>query len=167
MMKAMLTCLGCAALLASCAPTLTAPTLGGIVNAGTGQEGVVTFQPGTLGASAGSTLGANNVTLQIGGQTYTGRAALLDTAVVFPARAAFELGFGFGSGAWNPGADWIWGSRLRTPPTPQATLRTGNLIAKTAGPVPLTLTCSLQVDASEHGIGDCLGSDGARYAMQF
>lgn len=166
-MKATLTCLGCAALLASCAPTLTAPTLGRIVNAGTGQEGVVTFQPGTLGNWGGSARGGDNVTVQVGGQTYTGRAALLDVTTVYPRRPVFDLSLGFGSSFWDPASDWVWGGSLRAPATSRVILRTGNLIAKTAGPAPRTLTCNLQVDASEHGIGDCTGSDGARYAMQF
>ncbi|MEW6421584.1 MAG: hypothetical protein AB1511_07630, partial [Deinococcota bacterium] len=70
MLKTALSCLGCAALFAACAPSLTAPTLGRIVNAGTGQEGVVTFLPGALwsgGTATGNT--GHNVTVQIGNQT--------------------------------------------------------------------------------------------------
>ncbi|GAA5531834.1 hypothetical protein [Deinococcus aluminii] len=165
MLKATLTCLGCAALLASCAPTLTAPTLGRIVNSGTGQEGTVTFLSGVLWSSEAPA--GNNVTIQIGNQSYVGRAVLLDAAAVLPARSALNVGVGFGAGFWDSAPGWGFGSRLSTPPTPHVTLRTGNLIAKTAGTTPVTLTCALQVDASQHGIGDCTGSDGARYAMQF
>ncbi|ABF45187.1 hypothetical protein Dgeo_0885 [Deinococcus geothermalis DSM 11300] len=164
MLRTALSCLGCAALLAACAPSLTAPTLGRIVNAKTGQEGVVTFLPGALWS--GGTTTDNNVTVQIGNQTYLGRAVLLDAAVV-PARPAFDLSFGLGASQWDGIAGWGWGTRLGTPPAPRTVLRTGNLIAKTTGATPLTLTCTLQVDASEHGIGDCTGSDGARYALQF
>ncbi|WP_034383402.1 hypothetical protein [Deinococcus sp. YIM 77859] len=161
MFKTALTCLGAAALLAACAPALTAPTVGRIVNAATGQEGTVNFPPGAL---SGGTSSTDNVVIQIGGQTYLGRATLLAAAGTVPLRPALDVTFG--AGFWNTVPGWAWGGQLTTG-TPQITLRSGNLIARTTGATPRTLTCTLQVDAEGRGIGECTGSDGARYAMQF
>lgn len=167
MLKVPLTALGCAALLASCAPTLTASTIGRIVNASTGQEGTVTFLPGALRTRAGDPFGGNNTTVVIGGQTYGGRAALLDAVTAPPPRSGVNFGLAFGSGQASSDSVLGWGLALGTPPAPRTTLRTGNLIAKTAGTSPRTLTCTLQVDESGHGVGDCTGNDGTRYVMQF
>lgn len=167
MPKIPLIALGCAALLASCAPTYTASTIGRIVNASTGAEGTVTFLPGALRTRAGDPFGGNNTTIVIGGQTYAGRAALLEGVAAVPATGGLNFGIAFGSGQSNGNTSTGYGVFLGTPPEPRATLRAGNLIAKTAGANPRTLTCTLQVDERDHGIGDCTGSDGTRYVMQF
>lgn len=166
MNKVMLAALGSAALLAACAPALTAPVTGRIVNAGTGQEGTVTFLGGALQPGMGRPT-TDNVTLQIGGQSYTGQVTLLDAAVGAAPYPVFDLSLGVGGVHSGPASDLFWGTRFRSPATVQSVLRTGNLIARTAGAAPRTLTCTLQVDASGRGIGDCTGSDGARYVLQF
>lgn len=165
MYRATLTSLGLAALLASCTLTQPSPTTGRIVNAGSGEEGTVTFLPGALlpgGAPAG-----DNVTVEIGGQTYRGRAAVLAGGNLAPATSAFDLSLGVGGSTGRTGSYWDWNARFGTPPAPRAGLRSGNLIARTAGATPRTLTCTLQIDASKRGIGECQGSDGARYVLQF
>lgn len=167
MLKFTLTALGCAALLASCAPTLTASTVGRIVNASTGEEGTVTFQPGALRTRAGDSFGGNNVTVVIGGQTYAGRAALLEGVAAAPASAGLNLGIAFGATTSNSNTTSGFGVFVGNSPAPRATLRAGNLIARTAGATPRTLTCTLQVDEREHGIGECTGNDGTRYVLQF
>lgn len=158
--------LGVAALLSSCAPTLTASTVGRVVNTSTGEEGSVTFGPGALRARAGDTLGKNNVTVQVGGRSYVGRAALVDTAVTAPSRLNFSVGIGFSSGAPTGPALGLE-TRAGTPRDTSPRTRAGNLIVRTEGDDPATLTCTLQVDPTEHGVGDCMGSNGARYVMQF
>ncbi|THF88527.1 hypothetical protein E7T09_04810 [Deinococcus sp. KSM4-11] len=160
-----------AALLASCAPTVTAPHQGRIVNSVTGTEGVVTFTPGTLRPRLGDPFAQDNATITIGGQAYSGRTAIVDgsSGAGNPLPAGWGLSFGFGasSAAFTNGMVGI-GTRLDSPDRhgpPVA--RIGNLIARTGGTPVLTLTCTLTVDENEHGIGDCTGNDGAKYAMQF
>lgn len=156
--------LGLAALLASCAPTLTAPVTGRIVNAATGQEGTVTFHLGALTPGANTPAGGNNTTIQIGNLTYGGRTVLLDASTTVTVRPALDVGLAFGLGG---GTDPFFGTRVGTTTQTRTGLRTGNLIARTFGDAPRTLTCTLQVDDTGRGVGDCTGSDGARYALQF
>lgn len=167
-MKATLACLSTAALLAlaSCAPALNPPVTGRIVNAASGQEGTVTFHPGALRGQTGDPFGGNNTTVQIGGLTYGGRTTLISASTTVTVRPSLDvgLGFGFGSGLY---ADPFFGTRVGTTTRTRDSLRTGNLIAKTFGQTPRTLTCTLQVDDANHGIGDCTGSEGGRYAVQF
>lgn len=163
-MKATLACLSIAALLASCAPTLNPPVTGRIVNASTGQEGTVIFSPGALSGSAGNPFGGNNTTIQIGGQTYGGRTALLDASTTVTVRPSVDVGLGFGTGFYG---DPFFGTRLGTSTQTRANLRTGNLIAKSFAAPARTITCTLQVNDAYRGVGDCTGSDGARYALQF
>ena len=158
--------LGVAGLLSACAPTQAPSIVGRVVNAATGEEGSVTFLPGALRARAGDVSGSSNVTLQVGSRRYSGRVALVDTATT-PQRPnlSFSVGVGFSSGAPAGGSASVgFGTRRETA---GATTRTGSLIARTDGDAPLTLTCTLQVDPGEHGVGDCTGSDGAQYVMQF
>ncbi len=163
-MKATLACLSIAALLGSCAPALNPPVTGRIVNATNGQEGTVTFSPGALTTRTGDALGDNNTTIQIGGQTYGGRTVLLDASTTVTVRPAVDVGFGFGTGLY---ADPFFGTRVGTTTQTRAGLRTGNLIARSFAAPNRTITCTLQVNETYRGIGDCTGSDGARYALQF
>jgi hypothetical protein len=159
-----------ACLLASCAPTMTGPVTGRIVNGQTGEEGTVSFTRGTLRPGYVNGSAGDNVVIRIGSQAYTGRTAIVSGGVVGPLPAGWGLSLGFGGGTRLDGDGALgWGTRLDTPANgPVAvTSRTGNLIARTLGASPSTLTCTLTVDATEHGIGDCVGSDGAKYALQF
>lgn len=165
MLKATLISLGLAVLLASCTLTQPLSTTGRIVNAASGEEGTVTFLPGAL-LPRGAAPAGDNVTVVIGGQTYLGRAAVLDGGTLAPATSAFDLSLGFSASSGSAASGLGVGARLGTPPAPRASLRSGNLIARTAGATPRTLTCTFQVDASERGIGECQ-SDGARYVLQF
>ncbi|MPY66061.1 hypothetical protein F8S09_05035 [Deinococcus sp. SDU3-2] len=157
------TAVALAALLASCAPAFTAVPPGRVVNAATGQEGTVTFAAGSLRPGSPAT-GADNVVLNIGGQTYTGRAAVLDGTL---ATAPLALSVAVGGTAGTGGSTFGWGARLGPAPQPQGTLRAGSLIARTAGPSPRTLTCTLTVDERERGFGECRDEAGVRYVMQF
>ncbi|BDP41954.1 hypothetical protein DAETH_19230 [Deinococcus aetherius] len=163
-MKATLACLSIAALLASCAPALNPPVTGRIVNATTGQEGTITFSPGALSTRAGDPFAGNNTTIQIGGQTFGGRTVLLDASTTVTVRPAVDVGFGFGTGPYD---DPFFGTRVGTTTQTRTGLRTGNLIAKSFAAPARTITCTLQVNDAYHGVGDCTGSDGARYALQF
>lgn len=166
MLKPLLGGLTLTALLVSCAPTLQASTLGRIVNTGTGQEGTVTFLPGALRSRAGDTPGTNNVTFQVDGRTYVGRVVLVDVAAT-PSRPALNFSVGVGVSSGGNGGVGL-STQVGTAQPPRSQTRTGNLIARSQGPEsPVTLTCTLQVDAGEHGVGDCTGSDGARYVVQF
>ncbi|MEF2278221.1 hypothetical protein V3W47_07905 [Deinococcus sp. YIM 134068] len=164
MMKATLACLSFAALLASCAPALNPPVTGRIVNSTTGQEGTVTFHPGALRGQAGDPFGGNNTTVVIGGLTYGGRTTLISASNTVTVRPSLGVSLGFGTG---PYADPFFGTRVGTTTQTRSTLRTGNLIARTSGANARTLTCTLQVDDANHGVGDCTGSEGGRYAVQF
>jgi hypothetical protein len=158
----------CAGVLASCAPAMTGPQLGRIVNSVTGQEGTVSFVRGTLQPRLGDPFAADNVTIRIGGQTYSGRTAILNGGVggLLPAGLGLSLSVG-GSAAVGENGAVALGTRLDTPRPGPATVRSGNLIARTAGASTLTLTCALTVDEAEHGIGECVGNDGVKYALQF
>lgn len=158
-----------AALLAGCAPTTTAPQQGRIVNSVTGEEGRVTFTPGTLRPRLGDPFAPDNATIVIGGQTYSGRTAILDGGPpsLLPAGWGLSLAFG-GSATTGNGTQLGLGTSLGTADRRAAPVaRSGNLIARTAGTPPRTLTCTLTVDEREHGIGECTGSDGVKYALQF
>lgn len=159
------TAVALAALLASCAPVFTATPPGRVVNAATGQEGTVTFTLGSLRPGL-PTVGPDNVVLSIGGQTYTGRAAVLDGTLA-TAPAPLALSVAVGGTADTGGSSFGWGARLGPAPQPQGTLRAGTLIARTAGPTPRTLTCTLTVDERERGFGECRDEAGVRYVMQF
>ncbi|WP_027459704.1 hypothetical protein [Deinococcus murrayi] len=154
-----------AALLAACAPAFTATPPGRVVNAATGQEGTVTFTPGSLRPGLPAA-GPDNVTLSIGGQTYTGRVVVLEGALA-AAPPPLTLSVAVGGTAGAGGTSFGWGARLGPAPTPQGTLRTGSLIARTAGPTSRTLTCTLTVDERERGYGECRDEAGVRYVMQF
>ncbi|MDL2344394.1 hypothetical protein QOL99_09530 [Deinococcus sp. MIMF12] len=159
-----------AALLASCAPAFTAAPPGRVVNAATGQEGTVTFAPGSLRPGLPAT-GADNVALSIGGQTYMGRATVLDGSLA-DASAPLSLSVAVGGTAGTGGTTFGWGARLGPAPQPQGTLRAGSLIARTAGPGaagtgPRTLTCTLTVDDAGRGFGECRDEAGVRYVLQF
>lgn len=159
-----------AALLASCAPSVTAPRQGRIVNSVTGTEGVVTFTPGTLRPRLGDPFAPDNATITFGGQTYLGRTAIVDgsgAGNALPAGWGFSFSLGGTSNAGNSGA-LGFGTNLHSPdPHRPPVARIGNLIARTAAAPILTLTCTLTVDETEHGIGECTGNDGTKYALQF
>lgn len=160
-----LTAVALAALLASCAPAFTATPPGRVVNAATGQEGTVTFAPGSLRPSLSAT-GPDNVTLSLGGQSYAGRVVVLDGTLT-SAPAPLSLSVAVGGTAGTGGSTFGWGARLGPAPQPQGTLRAGSLIARSASSPPRTLTCTLTVDERERGYGECRGEDGARYVLQF
>ncbi|THF71977.1 hypothetical protein E7T06_01055 [Deinococcus sp. Arct2-2] len=168
-MKRPLMLLGLAAVLASCAPALVGPPSGRIVNTSTGQEGTISFVGGSLQPRTGTGRLDNNVTIQIGEQTYVGRSVIIDTASPAPSPLDFGIGFNFGNPWDNMGSrDPYFGvnGTARTP-APRLVSRTGNLIARTDGNAPRTLTCTLTVDVQEHGYGECTDSSGVRYALQF
>ncbi|MFC6748564.1 hypothetical protein [Deinococcus aquaticus] len=81
--------------LASCAPALTGPQTGRIVNTRTGQEGTVTFVRGSLNARLPDVFAPDNATIVIGERTYTGRTYLLD-GVASPCRPAAVLAWALG-----------------------------------------------------------------------
>ncbi|MBB5233401.1 hypothetical protein [Deinococcus budaensis] len=166
MLKLGLASLGLAALLSACTPALTAATSGRIVNAATGEQGTVSFLPGALRPQPPGQSG-NNVTLVIGGQSYVGRAAVLEGGPAASGTGSLGLSLGFGASVGSAGSGWGLAARVGTPPAPSATLRSGNLIARTAGAAPRTLTCTLQVDTAERGFGECSGEGGVRYVLQF
>ncbi|MDV6374814.1 hypothetical protein [Deinococcus arenicola] len=157
-----------AGVLASCAPTVTGPQVGRIVNSVTGQEGTVSFLRGTLQPRVGDPFAADNAAIQIAGQSYSGRTAIVNGGAVSPLPAGLGLSLSLGGSAaiGDNGAVGI-GTRLDTPRPRAALTRSGNLIVRTAGTPTLTLTCTLTVDESEHGIGECTGNDGVKYALQF
>lgn len=153
--------------LASCAPTVTGPITGRIVNGKTGQEGSVSFTRGTLKPRLDGPNAADNAFIQIGGQSYVGRTVLINVTTAAPTT---DWGFGLSFGSGGPFRDGVfgWDTRWGRNNFERTTVsRTGNLIARTSGPVTLTLTCNLNVDVYEHGVGECTGNDGTKYAMQF
>lgn len=157
-----------ALLLSACAPTQTGPQLGRIVNGATGEEGTVSFTRGSLRPRVADPFAPDNATIRIGGLTYTGRTVILSgSALPLPAGWSLSVGVGGDTGLGQGGA-LGWGTQLDSPPAGRAVpTRSGNLIARTAGAAPRTLTCTLSVDEREHGIGECTGQDGVRYALQF
>lgn len=164
-MKRLAILLGCGALLASCAPTITGPVTGRIVNNTTGQEGTVSFTRGTLKPRLDGPNAADNAVLNIGGRTYTGRTVIINSGVNTTPNWSASFDWVAGNRAWGPGFGWRTG--FDTPRNDVVVSRTGNLIAKTTAQPTQTLTCTLNVDVYEHGVGDCLGSDGTRYTLQF
>lgn len=167
-MKPLLALLGLSTLLASCTPAVTGPQLGRIVNGKTGQEGTVAFTRGTLRPRLGDPFAPDNAIISLGTLTYTGRTVILDSAVAGPAAPNWGLRVGFGGGTnIGPNGFLGWGTDFGTPRHAASYARTGNLIARTAGNAPRTLTCSLMVDEREHGVGECTGDDGVKYALQF
>lgn len=154
------------ALLSACAPTLTASHPGRIVNTTTGQEGTVQFLPGSLTPQAAGATGVDNVVITIGADTYTGRTVLLDAGSTAPQPYGFSVAFGGSTGTQGSGVGWNVGYGPKPAP-PQATLKTGNLIARTASTPTRTLTCTLTVDSAGRGIGECTDQTGVKYALQF
>ncbi|GAA0519249.1 hypothetical protein [Deinococcus depolymerans] len=152
-----------ASVLGACAPAVTAPQTGRIVNAVTGEEGTVTFTRGTLTPHVGDPFAPDNATLRIGGRTYTGRTYLIGNGAL-PGGLGFSVAFGASSGsdgsAVTGGGTRVEGGR----PVPAYT---GNLIARADSDPPALLTCTLTVDAQERGIGECFDGAGTRYALQF
>lgn len=158
-------------LLVACAPTMNAPTLGRIVNSATGEEGRLTFAPGALRPRLGEPFAPDNATIQIGGQTYTGRTAILEGAASSPLPAGLGLSVTFaGGGAVGQNGAVGFGTTISTPNqggSVPPVVRTGNLIARTASEPVRTLICTLTVDERGHGIGECTGQDNVKYALQF
>lgn len=159
--------LGVAIALASCAPTVTAPQLGRIVNGKTGAEGTVSFERGSLRPLVADPFAPDNTRIQLGDDLYTGRTQLVARGGTAPLPAGWGLSVGVagGTGA-GPLGQVGWDTRLDSPRA-TAPAYSGNLIARTSGVRVRTLTCTLLVDTQEHGIGECTGEDGTKYAMQF
>ncbi|MHA0034506.1 hypothetical protein [Deinococcus sp. PESE-13] len=155
-------------LLASCAPAVTGPQLGRIVSGSTGEEGTVSIVRGTLRPIVADPFAPDNVTIEIGGQTYKGRTQIVGRpATALPAGWGLSVGVG---GSTRPGdsgqAALGWDTRLDSP-RPAEVSYSGNLIARTNGARVRTLTCTLTVDARERGFGECTGENGTKYALQF
>jgi len=151
-----------ASVLAACAPTIT-DTAGRLVNTVSGQEGRVVFLGGfqTRAATPGM---PDNVTVQLGQDFYSGQYSVIGNEA--PVNLRFGLSGGFSSG----GGFFRHGSGVGFSAPARNVARPGNLIVKTPtqGTAGVkTLTCTFQADASGHGVGDCQGSDGASYALQF
>ncbi|GGJ72206.1 hypothetical protein [Deinococcus aquiradiocola] len=151
-------------LLASCAPTLSGSAAGRIVNVRTGDEGRLTFIGGFRDRA---TLPGDpdNVTVTVGGRTYSGTYTVLGNG-----RPNLGVSVGFGTGFGWGGADTVFGrASFGDRPAPTFT-RPGNLVARTTpatGDTAQTLTCTFQADANDHGIGSCQDSLGASYTLQF
>ncbi|NTY01859.1 hypothetical protein [Deinococcus sp. JMULE3] len=152
-----------ASALGACAPAVTAPQTGRIVNAVTGEEGTVTFKRGTLSPRLGDPFAPDNAIIRIGGRTFTGRTYLIGGGAL-PGGLGFSVAFGASSStdgsAFTGGGTRVEGGR----PVPAYT---GNLIARAEGDTPGILTCTLTVDAQERGVGECFDGAGTRYALQF
>lgn len=152
--------------LAACTPALTGPQVGRIVNGNTGAEGTVAFTRGTLRPRIAGPYAADNVVIQIAGQTYSGRTVILDAnASALPGNWGLSVGFGSGTNV-GPNGFFGWDTHFGTPRQHASSSRTGNLIARTTGNTR-TLTCNLLVDENEHGIGDCTDQSGVKYTLQF
>lgn len=164
-MRPLLLVSACITLLASCAPSMTAPVTGRIVNTMTGVEGTVQFTRGTLQPRLEGPNAPENATLQIAGQTYTGRTVIINSGV--SANPGWGASFNLFGGHTSRDSGFGWYTRFGTPSEQKTVTRTGNLIARTSSTPTLTMTCTLSVDVNEHGVGDCTGSDGTRYALQF
>lgn len=163
-MKRLALLLAGAGLLASCAPTLTTPVTGRIVNTTTGQEGTISFTRGTLKPRLDGPNAPDNVTINIAGQTFTGRTVILNSTVSTVPEWSTRFDWVYGNGPWDSriGVRTGYGT-----PTSAAVTRAGNLIARSTSTPARTLTCTLNVDVYEHGIGDCIDGTGNRYALQF
>lgn len=157
-----------ALLLGACAPLQTGPQVGRIVSGATGEEGTVSFVRGSLRPRVADPFAPDNATIRIGGQTYTGRTVILSgSALALPVGWSLSVGAGGDTRLGTSGA-LGWGTQLESPPAGRSVpTRSGNLIARTAGNAPRTLTCTLSVDERERGIGECTDQDGVRYALQF
>lgn len=154
--------------LGSCAPAVTGPQLGRIVNGSTGEEGTVSIVRGTLRPVVADPFAPDNVTIEIGGQTYRGRSQVVGRAgAALPAGWGLSVGVGGSTRPGDPGQAALgWDTRLDSP-RPAEVSYSGNLIARTAGARVRTLTCTLTVDARERGFGECTGENGTKYALQF
>ena len=151
--------------LTSCAPTLTGPQLGRIINGKTGAEGTVSFERGTLRPLIADPFSPNNARIELGGDVYTGRTQLVAAGGGLPGGWGLSVGVGGGTRSDERGG-LGWETRLDSPRN-VAPSYSGNLVARTGGPRVRTLTCTLLVDLQGHGVGECTGEAGTRYAMQF
>ncbi|WP_420595882.1 hypothetical protein [Deinococcus sp.] len=160
--------LALAGLLASCAPAIT-DTAGRIVNKASGQEGRVQFLGG-FQAKAVTPGMADNVTVQLGQDFYSGQYSVIGSSSnALGVSASFGFGSGYRSADTRPVGTVDGGLRTTYDPR-RDTARPGNLIVKTQRlntAAIKTLTCDFKADASRHGVGDCTGSDGASYTLQF
>lgn len=149
-------------LLVACAPTIT-DTAGRMVNKVSGQEGRVVFLGGFQARPAAPGT-PDNVTVQLGQDLYSGQYSVIGNEAPVGLSFGFSSGFSSDDGFFHGG----YGADLRTPAA-RNLARPGNLIVKTlkSGSAAKTLTCTFQADASGHGVGDCRGSNGAMYALQF
>ncbi|GAA3998772.1 hypothetical protein GCM10022631_07000 [Deinococcus rubellus] len=160
---AFLLSLASVSLLAACAPTIT-DTAGRLVNTVSGQEGRVVFLGGfqTRAAVPGT---PDNVTVQLGQDFYSGQYSVIGNDGPVNLRFGLSGGFSSGDGFFRHGYD----AGLRAPAI-RNVARPGNLIVKTLKldtAAVKTLICTFQADSSGHGVGDCRGSNGATYALQF
>jgi hypothetical protein len=155
------------ALLASCAPTQR-DTAGRIVNTVSGQAGRVVFLNG-FQARAVTPGQSDNVTVQLGQELYSGTYSVIGGEFPLGLSASFGVGGGSGGGGYGPGRSG-YNTGLSAAAAPRNTARPGNLIVQTLRldkKAIKTLTCTFQADSNGHGVGDCTGSDGAKYALQF
>ncbi|WP_293913905.1 hypothetical protein [Deinococcus sp.] len=155
------------ALLASCAPTQQG-TAGRIVGTVSGQVGRVVFLNG-FQPRAATPNQPDNVTVQLGQDLYSGTYSVIGGESPIGLSASFGVGGGFGGGNYGPGHSGYNGG-LSAAAAPRNTARPGNLIVQTLRldkSAIKTLTCTFQADSSGHGVGDCVGSDSAKYALQF
>ena len=155
-------------LLASCAPAIT-DTAGRIVNKATGEEGRVVFLGG-FQAKAVTPGMSDNVTVQLGQDFYSGQYSVIGNGVnPLGVSASFGFGSGYSTANTRPVGTVDGGVRTTYAPS-RDTSRSANLIVRTQrlnqGAIK-TLTCDFKADASRHGVGDCTGSDGASYTLQF
>lgn len=160
---------GAALALASCAPTITTPQLGRIVNSQTGVEGTVAFTRGTLRPLVSDPFAPENARIEIGGVAYTGRTQVVGAGLAPVVPANWGLSVSVGNTAMRPAErdPLAWNTRFDAPRSTEAVSYSGNLIARSSAPNVKTLTCNLLIDTREHGIGECFGNDGVKYALQF
>ncbi|AZI43394.1 hypothetical protein EHF33_12100 [Deinococcus psychrotolerans] len=151
--------------LASCAPTIT-DTAGRLVNAVSGQEGRVLFlggfqpRPVVVGTP-------DNVTVQLGQDLYSGKYSVIGNQNALGVSFGFGVGSSFGGDSGDRRSGY---GGLRTSAEARNPTGPGNLILKTQRlntAAVKTITCDFQADASGHGVGNCKGSDGSTYALQF
>lgn len=151
--------------LASCAPTIT-DTAGRLVNTVSGQEGRVLFLGGFQARPVVAGM-PDNVTVQLGQDLYSGNYSVIGSES--PLGLSFGFGVGSSSGDGSPNRGGSYGG-LRTSAQVRNPTGPGNLIVKTQRldtAAIKTITCDFQSDASGHGVGNCMGSDGSTYALQF
>ena len=152
------------ALLASCAPTQR-DSAGRIVGTVSGQVGRVVFTGGfqPRAATPGQ---SDNVTVQLGQDLYSGTYSVIGGESPIGLSASFGVGGGYGPGPGHSG----YTTGLSAAAAPRNVARPGNLIVQTLRldkSAIKTLTCTFQADSNGHGVGECAGSDGAKYALQF